>query len=220
MNALIIISVIVTVTSLVTLSVVWQRGIENVNKADLRAFRAENERQDMENTMRTVIANLEGEIQRQIFAKVEELDNTAAWLNEQITVVTMRNRMAEKQFSEGIGMVNWANGENVRLHGIKKDAEKLLVNSKKELYEVREASLYLYNHYKVLVEVLNGIVMDGVDYEQAVALLSTANSNLMIIRDNFANHFRKTPEDYVNQRDNISGKNPSGSNFISKFSKN
>lgn len=220
MNALIIILVIVIVTSLVTMSVIWQRGIENVNKADLRAFQAENKRQDMETTMRTVIANLEGEIQRQIFAKVEELDNTAAWLNEQIAVVTMRNRMAEKQFSEGIGMVNWANGENVRLHGIKKDAEKLLVNSKKELYEVREASLYLYNHYKVLVEVLNGIVMDGVDYEQAVALLSTANSNLMIIRDNFANHFRKTPEDYVSQRDNISGQNPSGSNFISKFSKN
>ncbi len=175
-----------------------------------------------------LIKEVENRIQKEIVDRASDLNQTARWLDEQIAVVLSQKRLAEKTFKESQEYVQWANDEIYKAQQLKKDLETLrnasfdaIKDNKKKMFEVRESSLWLYDHYKKTAEILGSALKDDIAYDEICSLLCTASNNMNVVRQMFIKDFRQTPEQYAQQKVNATGRNlQGGEEQISGFSKN
>ncbi len=157
-----------------------------------------------------LIREVEERIEKEILEKIDELNKTARWLEDQIAIVSMEKKMAAKAKEEGIELAQWAHNENVKVLLFKDSAEHLQEQAKKALKEnkveefyVKENTIWLYDHYKKVVDVLAEMTKEDIKYDQIYELLHTANMSLGNVRNYFVKNFRQTPEQYRSQRVNL-----------------
>jgi hypothetical protein len=83
-------------------------------------------------------------------------------------------------------------------------------------YSVRESTIWLYDHFKRVVDILNNMPPTNKTFN----LLDSAALNLCSIENYFIANFGITPEEYKRKKKNISGRDNGGGNFITESSLN
>lgn len=90
-----------------------------------------------------------------------------------------------------------------------------------ENFHVRDCSIWIYDHFKKINELLEGVpVQSGIDTTQLVQMKSDAMNAMNVVVNFYQSKFNRHPEDAIREKQLITGQKKDGSKFIGESSVN
>lgn len=155
--------------------------------------------------------------------KTNELNDRAFWLDERVKETIGHRKLNEEIHRE----LEIKNDEVVAIHTenvILFEMNKVtLKDNKAQLYSIREASIFAYQHYKSMSDLFRHLLIldDGSKvFAHIRGALRTVELSTKEVSEYFEKYFKQTPMEYQHQKKNITGKKLDGADFVSDSSVN
>lgn len=89
--------------------------------------------------------------------------------------------------------------------------DDLLKKTQIELYNVKESSIWLHDHYQKVHGLAKKLLKDGRQSPEIYSVMDTADHNMTVIENHFYTMFKIYPYQYKMQKKLLHGKNENGS---------
>lgn len=150
-----------------------------------------------------------------ITARSIELDQIADSLN-------IRSQGIQYERMNNIQILNEAKQTEQVTRELLESNKIIVKGNEAQLYHIKETTIYLYDHYKKVVDILHNIMIGrGIEQYELNSTLNTASDNLNSLHNYFYRTFKITPDQYKKLKTNIVGKPKNGDyDFITENSLN
>ncbi len=151
--------------------------------------------------------------------KTNEINNTSDWLDQVAKELASQRRFNDKlgnKLKEKDKEVKEIHADNIILLESNKETLK---ENKMQLYNIREASIYAWKQYQSISDMLRNLLVfddgDNMVFEHIRSSLQVVNNSMHQTSNYFKAFFRMTPEEYLSKKNNIRGRKPDGSDYVS-----
>lgn len=159
------------------------------------------------------------EVAEELQLKTNEVNDTSEWLNEvakELASERKFNDKLSKKLQEKDKEVKDIHTDNLILLTSNKETLK---ENKMQLYNIREASLYAWQQYRSISDMLRNLLVfdDGEStvFDHIRNSLQIVNNSMHHTGNYFKAYFKMTPEEYLSKKNNIKGKRLDGSDYVS-----
>lgn len=158
----------------------------------------------------------------EIVKRTNELNILSARLNRAVKEVIeakMFNDQIVVELEEKNRIVNEIHKDNLLIFANNKE---LLKENKMEVFNIRQASMFAYDHYKSMSDLLRNLLVFD-DGEAPVfghirSGLDVVNASLKKVENYFKLYFRVGPAEYRTKKKTLAGKRPNGTDYVTDFS--